>query len=257
MKPKVILFFLILIGLFTACNNRPKEVLSDEKMEAIMVDLFLFEGAATVKNIPVGDTLKTNYYNQLLQKHGVTLAQYDSSLVWYLKNPKLYVALHERVLVRLDNLEKDIKEGKYIRPIAPNDSLDSMLIHIQKREYFLIHDGRDKLAKFTLKDSSIQQGDTLKLAFQARMEGDIKDLKTSSKIIVYYSDSTEQIIDQALKLDNKQQAYHIVIPIEMKKKVDSLSVDLFKHKIPLNATQRVYIFNILMQRIFNSYREMP
>ena len=79
------------------------------------LDLFLFEGASQVKNISLQDSIKGKYYNQVLNKHSVTMAQYDSTLVWYMKNTKYYVPMHEQVLLELKQLESEIKEGKYIR----------------------------------------------------------------------------------------------------------------------------------------------
>jgi len=255
LQSKFYILLLFVLGIVTACNQRPKEILSDDKMEGIMVDLFLFEGTANVKDIAIGDTIKMKYYNQILKKHGVTLAQYNSSLLWYVRNTKSYINLNKKIFAKLSSLQKNIKKGKYIRPIAPNDSLDSTFIQVTKRDYFIFQGGPDKMAQFILKNKKIVNGDSLQVNFMLRIEGELKDLKAFSTIIVHYNDSTKDEKSISLNLNSNPKTNSLSIQADKRKNISYISVDLFKHKITLMPTQRVYIYGITMRRLFNPYRK--
>ncbi|MDR3706465.1 MAG: DUF4296 domain-containing protein [Paludibacteraceae bacterium] len=97
-----IVFLLGLLISLTALSckksSQPKDVLPEEKMTSVMIDLYLFDGSASVKQIPVGDSTRIPYYNAILKKHGITLAQYDSSMVWYAKHTPILQKMHQRVV---------------------------------------------------------------------------------------------------------------------------------------------------------------
>ncbi|MDR1679157.1 MAG: DUF4296 domain-containing protein [Prevotellaceae bacterium] len=104
-KIRVILISCVLAICVFSCKDSetpPAGLLSAAQMRSVMIDLYLFEGSAQVKNIPAGDTLKNLYYSQILAAHGITQAQYDSSLVWFVERLPMYEALHKQVL---DSLE--------------------------------------------------------------------------------------------------------------------------------------------------------
>jgi hypothetical protein len=42
-----------------------------------------------------------SYYQSVLNKHGVTQAQFDSSLVWYTDNPQIFNKIYPNVIERL------------------------------------------------------------------------------------------------------------------------------------------------------------
>ncbi len=95
----------LLLGLFmlllTACESRPKEILDNKTMESVMYDLYTFEGEAAVSGMAVGTSEKSPYYNAILEKHNITNAQFDSSLVWYAAHPSKFEVLHKTVVEKL------------------------------------------------------------------------------------------------------------------------------------------------------------
>lgn len=90
-----------------ACKNRPKGVISDDKMVDIMVDLKLAE--AYVANYPGSPTDSLGYLlsEDILSKHGVSRADFDSTVVWYGRNFDRYAALSEKIEKRLASKQKD------------------------------------------------------------------------------------------------------------------------------------------------------
>ena len=61
------------------------------KMRDVLVDLHKTDALlqmAGQQNIPIEE--KNLYYAQVLKKHGITQAQFDSSIVWYTAHPQLF-----------------------------------------------------------------------------------------------------------------------------------------------------------------------
>ncbi len=85
-----------------ACSPRPKGVLSAGKLERVLYDIHRADGVLYVQGLSYKtDDNTAKYYEVVLQKHGVTQAQFDSSLVWYTDNPKRFDKIYPRVMERL------------------------------------------------------------------------------------------------------------------------------------------------------------
>lgn len=254
MRHSVFVALLLVISLLVSCENRPKQVLSDEKMEAVMLDLFLFEGAANVKKIPVGDTLRAHYYNQILAKHGITLAQYDSSLVWYMNKPKTYEKIHQQLQQKLEQLEKEISEGKYNRPIAPNDSLDSVQVYLEKRDIFYIPGAQQQKTDFVVKDSLLGVGDLLKLFYTVNLVEFKKNSTVSASITVFYANKTKQKEYKKFTLTQQQNPIQLSIQTKPKQKIDSLCIDVLDVPNKSVFKKGLTVNTIQLYRFYNAYR---
>ncbi len=98
---------LLLIAILAACSPRPKGVLSASKMEEVLYDIHRAEGILYVKGYEYGHYEKNaKYYQGVLLQHGITQAEFDSSLVWYTDNPKRFDKIYPKVIDRLTK-EKD------------------------------------------------------------------------------------------------------------------------------------------------------
>ena len=73
-----IIMGLIAAVTFTSC--RPKGILHSWEMREIMVDLHKTDAMLQISGLTQGyDEAKNIYYAQVLEKHGTTQAQFDSS----------------------------------------------------------------------------------------------------------------------------------------------------------------------------------
>ena len=85
--------FLILSG----C--RPRGVLHSWKMREVLVDLHKTDALLQLSGLQYGHDEAANiYYAMTLERHGVTQAQFDSSLVWYTAHPQLFDKIYPKVL---------------------------------------------------------------------------------------------------------------------------------------------------------------
>lgn len=116
--------FKILIGLFLSIlfvSCRPKGILHSWEMREIMVDLHKTDALLQVTGLQFGhNDVADIYYAEVLEKHGVTQAQFDSSLVWYTAHPQLFDKIYPKVLAQLEAeriaFEASHKEDMHFRP---------------------------------------------------------------------------------------------------------------------------------------------
>jgi len=100
------LFYLFVISvLLVACNRRPDYVIDEETMTDLLFDVPISEGLLDVQGQQMSD--HTNYGQEVmaavLLKHGVTRAQYDTSLVWYSQNLKKLIRIYDDVNKKLES----------------------------------------------------------------------------------------------------------------------------------------------------------
>ncbi len=100
--PNLVTSLVLLLMLLAACSPRPKGVLSATAMEDVLYDIHRAEGIMYVKGYEHGHYDKTaKYYQSVFIKHGITQAEFDSSLVWYTDNPKRFDKIYPKVIDRL------------------------------------------------------------------------------------------------------------------------------------------------------------
>ena len=108
-------FWLVVAGfILTACSSRPDGVMSQREMKEFLTDLHLLEGLISYDpTLMSDDRMQVYYYNALFSKYGITKADFDSSLVFYTKQPKRFERIYAGVVRNIEALEKDVADGKY------------------------------------------------------------------------------------------------------------------------------------------------
>ena len=92
---------------------RPHEVLSNKEMRAVLYDLHRMDGALQTVGYNYGhDEEMAAYYKSVLDRHGVTQAQFDSSLVWFTDNPQIFNKIYPQVMERLDADFENAKQAR-------------------------------------------------------------------------------------------------------------------------------------------------
>ena len=94
------IFVLALCSLFLCLPGcRPKGILHSWEMRRVLVDLHKTDALLQVTGKMQSPTeVKSIYYAQVLDKHGITQAQFDSSLVWYTAHPQIFDKIYPKVL---------------------------------------------------------------------------------------------------------------------------------------------------------------
>lgn len=87
---------------------RPRDILSRREMQAVLLDLHKAEAVLQVSGYAsyAYEEEESKAYYITLQKHNLTQAQFDSSLVWYTKHPQLFDKIYPKVVAQLEQ-ERD------------------------------------------------------------------------------------------------------------------------------------------------------
>lgn len=103
----VILYFASL-PFFSSCSLRPDSVLSNRQMTEVLVDIHTAEGVLQVAGYNYGhDNEVKAFYATILDRHGITQAQFDSSIVWYTDHPQYFQRVYPKVLKQLQQQHDD------------------------------------------------------------------------------------------------------------------------------------------------------
>lgn len=102
------------ICLLGMASCRPRGVLSPHEMRDVVYDLHRADGAIQVAGYNYShDEELAACYKSVLDKHGITQAQFDSSLVWYTDNPQRFNKIYPKVVARLEadlQAEQDLRD---------------------------------------------------------------------------------------------------------------------------------------------------
>lgn len=103
--------FILLLALLTACQQRPKYVLSDKAMENLLIDIHKTEAVMSLNQSKYRSSESKRTLRQAVYlRHNTTQAEFDSSLVWYGEHLDVYMDIYERVIARLEVENEMIKE---------------------------------------------------------------------------------------------------------------------------------------------------
>lgn len=102
MTKRLVLYILIGVAALAACKPRtPRQYIQPDEMEDILVDYHLGQAMAQVSNYEERDYNKTLYLAAVLEKHHVSRAEFDSSLVYYYTRADRFMTIYRHVADRL------------------------------------------------------------------------------------------------------------------------------------------------------------
>lgn len=116
-------------GLMISCGKHiPGDIILPDKMEDILYDYHM--SISMSDNLPYEENYKKkSYQNYVFLKHGITEAEFDSSMVWYTRNTKeladIYTNLSKRFNEQRNYIENFLearKENDFVS--MPGDTVD-------------------------------------------------------------------------------------------------------------------------------------
>lgn len=105
------LLLVAVLSLLSACAEKSKgDVIPPDKLEDVLYDYHLAQ--VMISDLPSSQRYKKDlYFDYVYDKHGVTEAQIDSSLVYYARYPKDLSLIYTNMSSRLDRELERIEEG--------------------------------------------------------------------------------------------------------------------------------------------------
>lgn len=165
-------FLLVLACLVASCKPTvPDKYIQPKDMEDILYDYYITQALAGQGQGREAISYNKNmYYHAVLKKHGVTEADFDSSLVYYYLNADrlydIYVHLSERIGNEAMTLGASVGEfSKYSNLSADGDTAD--IWHESTSLVLMPIPPYDKLTFAIKADSTFKRGDSFLLNFKS------------------------------------------------------------------------------------------
>lgn len=163
---------LVSLSVVASCIDRPEIVLDESQLVDVLVDVHRAEGLLEMQQMHGSNMDENERYQReviaaVLQKHGVTREQYDSSLMWYAQHLKLLTRVYGHVDERLRE-EHDMwkLQATEQRDFATSEAGDSVELWTMRSHIAL--DSR-RFSEFRYweypADSNFLDGDTLHWRF--------------------------------------------------------------------------------------------
>ena len=109
----------ILFGVSACKSDEEKAVVSAHKMEAILYDYHLAQGLAQMH--PGDALIMLKYQTSILEKHGVTQEQFDTSMAYYMRHAEQMHDIYERLSNRLG--DEAVAQGSSLSEIGQENNL--------------------------------------------------------------------------------------------------------------------------------------
>lgn len=190
-----------------ACSDRPRDVLSEDKMVNLLVDMELTEAYANNQH-SMSAKEKNEIGDQVLELHGVSKASLDTTLAWYGRNMDEYTALFEKV----DKKINDRKKKYLIEPEGISREADNLWPF---PTHLLISSlsGYDGL-NFVVKNSELEKGGVVVFTMYLP---NVENMKGS--LIVEYEDGTGEALSQNY---NSRHKIELQIPTDTSRNISKV-----------------------------------
>lgn len=121
------LLMVCLSGIFSSCKpSVPSQYLSKGKITDILYDIHLAEAMANMQSSSSDSAIMISYREAVLRKHGVTSAEFDSSMVYYMRHTRLmhdiYLDLGDRLTAEAQSLGADVDNANRFGAVAVGDT---------------------------------------------------------------------------------------------------------------------------------------
>ena len=97
-------WIVLLVAAVCLVGCRPRGVLSSRQMRDVIYDLHRADAVIIVAGYTAGGYEEETKacYRSVMAKHGITQAQFDSSLVWYTNHPAFFEKIYPKVKSRVE-----------------------------------------------------------------------------------------------------------------------------------------------------------
>ena len=168
----------------------PGKYLQPDEMADILYDYHLAEGITNTAD--AGDSLALRTFRaSILERHGVSVADFDSSMVYYTRHTKLLEDVYKKVVDRLNN--ESVALGGSTAGMGDFASSDTTNVWNQSPAFVLSPYAATNRMAFAMKaDSAYHAGDRLMLDFDAQFICQDGSRNAVAVLAVTYdNDSTE------------------------------------------------------------------
>lgn len=247
--------FLFLVSLLVACGGRPKGVVSEKKMVDLLVDMELTEAYMNTQG-SVSNEERIEMGRRVMEAHGVSEEEVDTTLAWYGRNMDDYSKLFDKV-----DAEINRKKAKYTEVEGLKKQEADNLWPYSQHLVISPLSGQQSFV-FSLSDIDVKNGSKFTFSFYLPNPVSLKGI-----LGVEYSDgygessvsnlSSRKKIEMTLQSDTAKKIERLYGILELKELtknpiyLDSLELRV----LPLDSVE--YKSKRRVQKTFGALRERP
>ena len=235
--------------LLVSCNvGIPKDIMQPSELEALLYDYHLVQAMST--DAEGGEYKRRLYADYVFGKHNVTKEHFDSSLMWYARNPKylhtIYSSLYDRLDTEIALMTGERKLAKRDKDILNSDTLDlwnDERIMLLSSSPFM---GRKSFAYQA--DTTFVPGDSISFGATLHFVAPRRDVGASAHmaLLVEYKDSTFASSGATITKDGH---YTLEIPRNSGSRIKSVSGHIYFMPKENGADERVLVGAVSLKRI--------
>ena len=254
MRNKVL--YVLLLILLSGCGMRPWGILSHDEMVVVLLDVHVAEAAMKIVDSRAKRIEKQEYYNQVFVKHNITKKQFDKSLDWYARHPKLLVAIYDDVKKEAERLQERVEAYEFHPDDKPSrkDSIAEFDLWHWERDRLLTL-GEDSVIPvdslhFSITDSNyFYKSESLQLYLKMRVYSP-DTVEFATRVIYHYSDSVVDTLQYESLADSVCRRYRFTQNIPDYRNIDSLFIELVDS---VRTIERVEIDSVELNRTYNKF----
>lgn len=184
----------------SSCSSKPSIVLSKNEMIDVMSDINLAHAIYNSEpSFRSNDAQKKALIANILDKHNITQAELDSSILWYADNIKIYIEINDSISARLRRQGQALQTERDIAMRGSNTQYD-VLPH-----FFYLNDVTPTLS-FTLDSIKIKTVNLSSFNFHFTVTGLSILQQVNAGIYYTYKDT---LVKEIIPItDNKQYNFH-------------------------------------------------
>ena len=169
---------LLALAILSSCDERPKDVMSEKKMEDVLYDYHIMQGV--IEQLPSEDKEQKaqDYINAVFKKHNISHADFERALVYYNRHQKELYSIYGNVKNRLqeENDKLQTLNGSNSMMAVFTEGGDTTNLWNSERVIVLRNKAIMNKESFILKaDTSFHQNDKFILTFFPAIIGEDKD----------------------------------------------------------------------------------
>ena len=225
---KRIMLFLGLAGLLLNCSEQPHGVMSEAKMADVIYNLTLANNCLMTKGyMSQNDSLKKKNFEYELHQQHLTVAEFDTSAMWYARHSDHYETVYGLVIDKLKKLQQDLNTGKYKDKVIARTKNDTInLWHLPRDFQFPAKNllktknpPRNKVA-FRVEGNMVEKGDKLLMTFLLKINPADRATHQRMWIKVHYLPNVTDSLVSYTKNDGKWRKYKLSFPLSTTRKVN-------------------------------------
>ena len=225
---KSLFFFSILLVallLSSGCSRYkvPAGYPKPDEMAQILADIYVVD--ATLTYLPGSSSARnkeiTGSYRYVLERHGLTSAEFDTIRKWYVSHPDLYQKVYEQVLERLSNADADVKiiieREKAAAEEAEKLAIQARLNNLWPDSTFVrVYDSDSSDIRYPFRI----EVDTLALSGRVRLRAGYKFLRsdesrnTRMMLSAFYNDSLADTVYKDIKISFQRRVEELVLKLK-------------------------------------------